>query len=49
MYHKVATPVGAVAAGGGILGGSLWMVVAGSTLLVAGLAVMSLLPKFRFR
>jgi hypothetical protein len=49
MYHKVAMPVGAVAAGGGIIGGSLWMVVAGATLLVAGLAVMSLLPKLRSR
>lgn len=49
MYHKVAMPVGAVAAGGGIAGGSLWMIVAGSTLVVAGLAVVSLLPKFRRR
>ena len=49
MYHKVAVPVGAAAAGGGIIGGSLWMIIAGSTLIVAGLAVISLLPKFRFR
>jgi hypothetical protein len=49
MYHKVSMPVGAVAAGGGLLSSSLWMIVAGSTLLVAGLAVVSLLPKFRFR
>jgi hypothetical protein len=49
MYHKVAVPVGAAAAGGGVIGGSLWMIIAGSTLLVAGLAVISLLPKFRFR
>lgn len=47
MYHKIAMPVGAVAAGGGLAGHSLWMVVAGATLSVAGLAVMSLLPKFR--
>lgn len=49
MYHKVAVPVGAAAAGGGVIGGSLWMIIAGSTLLVAGLAVVSLLPKLRFR
>lgn len=49
MYHKVAMPVGAVAAGGGIVGHSVWLVVAGATLAVAGLAVMSLLPKFRSR
>jgi len=49
MYHKVAMPVGAVAAGGGVIGGSLWMIIAGSTLIVAALAVTSLLPKFRFR
>ena len=49
MYHKIAMPVGAVAAGGGIVGGSLWAVVAGATLLVAGLAVMSLMPKLRRR
>ena len=49
MYHKVAMPAGAVAAGGGIAGGSLWMIVAGSTLIVAALAVVSLLPKFRTR
>jgi hypothetical protein len=49
MYHKVAVPTGAVAAGGGIAGGSLWMIVAGSTLIVAALAVVSLLPKFRNR
>jgi hypothetical protein len=49
MYHKIAMPVGAVAAGGGLVGGSLWMIVAGSTLLIAGLAVMSLMPKLRRR
>ena len=49
MYHKVAMPVGAAAAGGGIAGGSLWMIVAASTLVVAGLAVVSLLPKLRTR
>jgi hypothetical protein len=49
VYHKIAMPVGAVAAGGGVMGGSLWMIVAGSTLLVAGLAVMSLMPKLRKR
>jgi hypothetical protein len=49
MYHQVAVPVGAAAAGRGVLRGSLWMVIAGSTLIVAALAVMSLLPKFRFR
>ena len=49
MYHKVAVPVGAVAAGGGVLAGPLWMVVAGATLLVSGLAVMSLMPKLRRR
>lgn len=47
MYHKVAVPVGAVAAGGGVLGNSLWMIVAGSTLAVAGIAVASLLPRWR--
>lgn len=49
MYHKIALPTGAVAAGGGVAMGSLWMVVAGATLIVAGLAVFSLLPKFRSR
>lgn len=49
MYHKIAMPVGAVAAGGGIIGGSLWAAVAGATLIVAGLAVMSLMPKLRRR
>lgn len=47
MYHKVAVPVGAVAAGGGVLGNSLWMIVAGSTLAVAGIAIASLLPRWR--
>jgi len=47
MYHKVAVPVGAVAAGGGIVGGSVWMVVAGSTLAIAGVALVSLLPRRR--
>jgi hypothetical protein len=49
VYHKIAMPVGAVAAGGGMIGGSLWMIVAGSTLLVGGLAIMSLMPKLRRR
>lgn len=49
MYHKIALPTGAVAAGGGIVAGSLWMVVAGATLIVAGLAVASLLPKLHYR
>jgi uncharacterized membrane protein YccF (DUF307 family) len=47
MYHKVAVPVGAVAAGGGLIGNSVWMIVAGSTLAIAGLAIFSLMPKLR--
>lgn len=47
MYHKVAVPVGAVAAGGGVVGDSVWMIVAGSTLAIAGIAVASLLPRWR--
>lgn len=47
MYHKIVAPVGAVAAGGGIIGQSLWLVVAGGTLVAAGLALMSLMPKRR--
>lgn len=47
MYHKVAVPAGAVAAGGGVLGNSVWMVVAGSTLAIAGLAIASLMPRWR--
>jgi hypothetical protein len=52
-YGKV--PVGPVAAGGvgaavaGGIGGITWMIVAGATLIVAGLAVASLLPKLRGR
>jgi len=51
-YGKV--PVGPVAAGGaaavaGGITGIVWMIVAGATLIVAGLAVASLLPKLRGR
>lgn len=49
MYHKIATPVGAVAAGGGLVGHSVWMIVAGATVFIAGAALLGLLPKLRSR
>jgi hypothetical protein len=47
MYHKIV-PVGAVAAGGGVIAmgmNSVGMVVAGATILIAGLTVIGLMPK----
>jgi hypothetical protein len=49
MYHKFVAPVGAVAAGGGVLGHSVWMIVAGATAVVAGAALIGLLPRLRSR
>jgi len=50
MYYK--WPVGGVAAGGVIAAssgifGMVGLIIAGATLVVAGLAVFSLLPKLR--
>jgi hypothetical protein len=49
VYHKIAMPVGAVAAGGGVVGHSLFLIVAGATILVAGAAFFTLVPKRRSR
>jgi hypothetical protein len=52
VYHK--WPIGGVAAGGviaagGGIFGTVGLIVAGATLVVAGLAVFSLMPRLRSR
>jgi hypothetical protein len=51
MYGKGVIPIGAAATGGGVAASAglsgLWVIVAGATLVVASLAMVSLLPRLR--